>query len=56
MAAATETIQKEALFDARVMQPSPVRYAVQRGGLAVTAAPYNALSQSSSQHSYQVNV
>ena len=56
MAAATETIQKEALFDARVMQPSPVRYAVQRGGLACTAAPYNALSATPSQHSYQVNV
>ena len=56
MSSATSDIVKEAVFDARVVQPTPVKYAVQRGGTAVTAAPYNALSQTTSQHSYQINV
>ena len=53
---ATAEVLKEAVYDSRVIQPTPVRYAVERGGLAVTATPYAALSQSTNQHSFQVNV
>lgn len=56
MASATSDIVKEAVFDARVVQANPIKYAVERGGTAVTASPYNALSQTPAQHSYQINV
>lgn len=52
---ATADIQKQAVFDARIVQLPP-RYAVQKGGLAVTSAPYNAIAATSSQHTYNINV
>ena len=52
---ATADIQKQAVFDARIVQLPP-RYAVNKGGLAVTSAPYNAIAATSSQHTYNINV
>lgn len=50
----TADIQKEALFDPRVVQ-NPARYAVQKGGVSIATAPFNAVSQSASQHTYNIN-
>lgn len=52
---ATADIAKEAVFDGRIVQ-NPPRYAVDKGGLSVTNSPYNAISASSSQHTYNINV
>jgi hypothetical protein len=52
---ATADISKQAVFDARIVQNAP-RYAVQKGGLSLTNAPYNAISATSSQHTYSINV
>jgi hypothetical protein len=52
---ATADISKEAVFDARIVQ-NPPRYAVEKGGLSVTNAPYNAIAASASQHTYNINV
>jgi len=51
----TSDIQKLAVFDARIVQGAP-RYAVEKGSLSLTNAPYNAISASSSQHTYNINV
>jgi hypothetical protein len=48
-------IQKEAIFDARIVQNRP-RYAVQRGALSLTNAPFNAIAATSSQHTYNIYV
>jgi len=52
---ATADIAKEAIFDPRVVQHS-ARYAVQKGALSLTNAPFNAISSTTSQHTYQINV
>lgn len=52
---ATADIQKQSVFDARIVQLPP-RYAVNKGGLAVTSAPYNAIAATSSQHTYNLNI
>jgi hypothetical protein len=52
---ATADIAKQSIFDARIVQNAP-RYAVQKGSLSLTNAPYNAISATSSQHTYQINV
>lgn len=52
---ATADIAKQAVFDARVVQNAP-RYAVQKGGLSLTNAPYRAISATTAQHTYQINV
>jgi hypothetical protein len=52
---ATADIAKQAIFDARIVQNAP-RYAVQKGGLSLTNAPFNAISATASQHTYQINV
>lgn len=52
---ATSDVMKQAVFDARIVQLPP-RYAVEKGALSVASAPFNAISATSSQHSYQVNV
>lgn len=53
--AATSDILKQAVFDARIVQQES-RYAVEKGALSVTNAPFKAISASASQHSYQINV
>ncbi len=52
---ATADISKEAVFDQRIVQ-SPARYAVEKGGLSLTNAPFNAISASASQMSFNINV
>ena len=49
------TIQKVAVYDARMQQDEPV-YAVQKGALSVSVAPFNAIAASSSQMTFQVLV
>jgi hypothetical protein len=49
------TIQKVAVYDARLQQDDPV-YAVQKGALSVSVAPFSAISASSSQMTFQVLV
>lgn len=52
---ATSDVQKMAVYDSRVVQTRP-KFAVEKGALSVTNAPYQALSQTSSQHTYTVQV
>ena len=52
---ATSDIQKQAVFDARIVQLPP-RYAVDKGAMSVTNSPYNAIAASTSQHTYNINV
>jgi len=52
---ATSDIDKPAVFDGRITQ-LPSRYAVQKGALSVTNAPFKAISASTSQHTYSVNI
>lgn len=52
---ATADISKEAVFDPRIMQ-NPARYAVDKGGLSYTNSPFNAISATASQHTYNINV
>jgi hypothetical protein len=48
-------IQKVAITDARLMQEEPA-YAVQKGALSVSVAPFSAIAASSSQMTFQVLV
>jgi hypothetical protein len=48
-------IVKEAVFDGRIIQSRP-KYAVEKGALSITNAPFAAISQSSSQHTYNIYV
>ena len=48
-------IEKLAVFDSRIVQSRP-RYAVQKGALSLTNAPFNAISATSSQHTYNIYV
>ena len=48
-------IQKEAVFDDRIVQSRP-RYAVEKGALSLTNAPFNAIAATSSQMSFNVYV
>ena len=50
----TADIVKEAVFDPRIKQEVP-RYAVDKGALSVTNAPFLAVSQTASQHTYNIN-
>lgn len=52
---ATADIIKESLFDARIIQQQPA-YAVEKGGLSYTNSPFSAISQTTSQHTYNINV
>ena len=52
---ATADIIKEAVYDNRVVQPFPTAYAVQKGALSNTSAPFNAISSSASQISFNIN-
>ena len=48
-------IQKLAVFDDRIVQTAP-KYAVEKGSLSLTNAPFSAISQTSSQHTYNIYV
>ena len=48
-------IEKLAVFDSRIVQNRP-KYAVQKGALSLTNAPFNAISATSSQHTYNIYV
>ena len=48
------SIQKVAVFDPRIVQRQP-RYAVYQGALSNTNAPFNAISASSSQMTFNIN-
>jgi hypothetical protein len=48
-------IERLAVFDDRIVQNRP-RYAVEKGAVSLTNAPFNAISQNASQQSFQVQV
>ena len=48
-------IQKEAVFDDRIVQSRP-RYAVEKGALSLTNAPFNAIAATASQMTFNVYV
>jgi len=48
-------IQKEAVFDDRIVQQRP-RYAVEKGALSITNAPFNAISANSSSMTFNIYV
>lgn len=52
---ATSDIQKLAVFDQRIVQ-SGAKYAVDKGALSVTNAPYQAIAASGSQMTFNINV
>jgi len=48
-------IEKLAVFDSRIVQTRP-RYAVYKGALSLTNSPFNAISATASQHTYNIYV
>jgi hypothetical protein len=48
-------IEKVAVFDDRIVQTKP-KYAVEKGAVSLTNVPTNAISETSSQHTYQIQV
>jgi len=48
-------IEKLAVFDGRIVQHRP-KYAVQKGALSLTNAPFNAIAATASQHTYNIYV
>ena len=48
-------IEKMACFDSRIIQTRP-KYAVYKGALSLTNAPFNAISATPSQHTYNIYV
>jgi len=48
-------IEKLAVFDDRIVQTRP-RYAVEKGALSLTNSPFQAISQTQSQHTYNLYV
>jgi len=52
----SDSIEKIAVFDPRIVQRSPVQYAVEQGAASQTNTNFIALSQSTSQHTYQIQV
>jgi len=48
-------IQKESVFDDRIIQ-SPPRYAVEKGALSLTNAPFNAIAATQSQQTFNIYV
>jgi hypothetical protein len=52
---ATADISKMAVFDQRIVQ-NPPRYAVDKGALSLTNAPFNAIATSASQMTFNINV
>lgn len=52
---ATSDVEKLAIYDSRVVQTKP-KFAVEKGALSITNAPFQALSQTTSQHTYSIQV
>jgi hypothetical protein len=48
-------IEKLAVFDNRIVQSRP-KYAVEKGALSLTNAPFNAIAATTSQHTYNIYV
>jgi len=48
-------IEKLAVFDGRIVQ-SRAKYAVEKGALSLTNAPFNAIASTTSQHTYNIYV
>jgi hypothetical protein len=48
-------IEKLSVFDGRIVQSRP-KYAVEKGALSITNAPFNAIAATSSQHTYNIYV
>lgn len=48
-------IEKLAVFDGRIIQSRP-KYAVEKGALSLTNAPFNAIAATTSQHTYNIYV
>lgn len=48
-------IEKLAVFDDRIIQTRP-KYAVEKGALSLTNSPFSAISQTQSQHTYNIYV
>lgn len=48
-------IVKEAVFDDRILQTRP-KFAVEKGALSLTNAPFSAISQTTTQHTYNIYV
>ena len=48
-------IEKLAVFDSRIVQSRP-KFAVEKGALSLTNAPFNAIAQTESQHTYNIYV
>ena len=48
-------IEKLAVFDSRIVQTRP-KYAVEKGALSLTNAPFNAIAATPSQHTYNIYV
>jgi hypothetical protein len=46
-------IEKLAVFDDRIVQTRP-KYAVEKGALSLTNSPFQAISQTTSQHTYNI--
>jgi len=53
--ASSADVEKVAVYDTRIVQSRP-KFAVDKGALSVSNAPFQALSQTSSQHTYSVQV
>lgn len=52
---ASADVEKVAVYDSRIVQSRP-KFAVDKGALSVSNAPFQALSQTSSQHTYSIQV
>jgi hypothetical protein len=52
---ATADISKQSVFDARIVQ-HPARFAVDKGALSLTNAPYQAIAATASQMTFNINV
>lgn len=52
---AASDVDKIAIYDQRIVQHSP-KYAVEKGSLSLTMAPFRAISSTSSQHTFNINV
>lgn len=51
----SQDIEKLAVFDSRIVQTRP-KYAVEKGALSLTNAPFNAIAATASQHTYNIYV
>ena len=50
-----DSVLKMSVYDDRIVQTQP-KYAVEKGALSLTNAPFTALSQTASQHTYNISV